>query len=49
MVIITVENIVIKPDLGVDPTKELSLGFIDRVNPENLKNIFKVLIFHMKN
>jgi hypothetical protein len=43
-------SIVIKPGLGVDPAKESGLEIQEptRINSEKLKNIFKVLIFHMK-
>ena len=44
-------TIVIKHNLGVDPTKKpgLELHELTQVNPEKLKkNIFKVLIFYMK-
>jgi hypothetical protein len=43
-------SIVIKPDLEVDPAKRsgLEIQGSTRINPEKLKNIFKVLIFHMK-
>jgi hypothetical protein len=44
-------SIVIKPDLEVlDPAKEsgLEIQGSTRINSEKLKNIFKVLIFHMK-
>jgi hypothetical protein len=43
-------SIFIKPDPGVDPAKEsgLEIQGSTRINSEKLKNIFKVLIFHIK-
>jgi hypothetical protein len=50
MVLIFIPGIVIKTGMRIGPIKKPGLGFHESswINLEKLKNIFKVLIFHMK-